>query len=204
MIDAIMAHSKLSKPEAKKLALEALEAVALPSEVMKMYPHELSGGMKQRVCIAMAITLKPTFIVADEPVTALDVIVQRSVLENIAELRDKFGITVLLIAHDMAVHAEVVDNLAIMYAGKIVEIGSAYDVFGKPLHPYTQGLIDSIPSIGKESIRGIPGLSPSPLSWPPGCRFHPRCPHAMEICRREEPVLREIKNGRWVACHLYR
>lgn len=203
MIDAIRAHSELSKDEAQKLSVEALEAVKLPSKVMRMYPHELSGGMKQRACIAMAMTLKPIFVVADEPVTALDVTTQRTVLENIAELRDKFGVTVLLIAHDMAVHAEIVDRLAIMYAGKIVEIGSVYDVFDEPLHPYSKGLIASIPSIEKKSIKGIPGLSPSPLSWPPGCRFHPRCPHTMEVCKREDPILREIKDERCVACHLY-
>jgi len=201
MIDVIRAHSELSKDEARKLSIEALDSVGLPSKVLGMYPHELSGGMKQRVCIATAMTLKPIFVVADEPVTALDVTIQRMVLESIAELRKKYGVTILLIAHDMAVHAEIDDRLAIMYAGKIMEVGSVYDIFDEPVHPYTKALLDSVPSIEKKSIEsGIPGLAPSPLSWPSGCRFHPRCPHARAACSQAESLLREIEDGHFVAC----
>jgi len=203
MIDAITAHSQMSKIEARGMSTEALKTVGLSTKVLGMYPHELSGGMKQRVCIAMSVTLKPLFVVADEPVTALDVTTQRIVLESIAELRDKFGVTIMLIAHDMAVQAEMVDKLAIMYAGKIMEIGSVHEVFEDPFHPYTKCLIASIPSMEKTSIKGIPGIAPSPLYWPPGCRFHPRCPQAKEICGKNEPQLCEIKNGRLVACHLF-
>ena len=203
IVDAITAHTELPKEEAKRKVPAMLEAVNLPSKVARMYPHELSGGMKQRAIIAMAMVLRPSLVVADEPVTALDVIVQRITLESIAELKDKFGATVILIAHDMAVHAELVDRLAIMYAGKIVEIGSVYDVFTDPLHPYTRSLIAAIPSLEKRSVTGIPGLPPSPLKWPPGCRFHPRCPLAMEVCSREEPILRGVGRGRHIACHLY-
>jgi len=204
MLDAITAHSDLSKEEALNFASDMLKAVGLPEEVLEMYPHELSGGMKQRVIIATAVALKPNLVVADEPVTALDVVMQRAVLESIANLRDEFGVSVLFIAHDMAAHAEIVDRLAIMYAGKIVEIGTVYDIFQDPVHPYTKGLIAAIPSIGKKIVKSIPGLAPSPLMWPPGCRFHPRCPYAMDTCKKEEPTLKEISSGHFVACHLYR
>ena len=163
MLDAITAHSDLSKEEALNFASDMLKAVGLPEEVLEMYPHELSGGMKQRVIIATAVALKPNLVVADEPVTALDVVMQRAVLESIANLRDEFGVSVLFIAHDMAAHAEIVDRLAIMYAGKIVEIGTVYDIFQDPVHPYTKGLIAAIPSIGKKIVKSIPGLAPSPL-----------------------------------------
>ena len=150
----------------------------------------------------MAILLKPSLVVADEPVTALDVVVQKSILQSIANLRDKYGITVIFVAHDLAAHAEIVDKLAIMYAGKIAEIGSVYDVFLDPLHPYTKLLVKAIPSIEKKVVKGIPGLAPSPLNWPSGCRFHPRCPQAMPICSKEQPPLKEVSQGRYVACHL--
>jgi len=203
MLDAILAHTDMSKEEALELALSSLENLGLPIEVTKMYPHELSGGMKQRVIIAMAIALKPSLVVADEPVTALDVVSQKMVLQSIAELRDKFKMSVIFVAHDMAAHAQVVDRLAIMYAGKIAEIGSVHDVFKDPLHPYTRGLIEAIPSLEREPVKSIPGLAPSPLNWPPGCRFHPRCPFAMPICSKKEPPLREITPGRYVACYLF-
>jgi len=204
MVDSITAHSKMSKEEAKEISISRLKEVGLPEDVAGMYPHELSGGMKQRVIIATAILLKPSLIVADEPVTALDVVVQKGVLQSIASLRDKHGITVIFVAHDLAAHAEVVDRLVIMYAGKIAEIGSVYEVFKDPLHPYSKLLVAAIPSIDKENVKGIPGLAPSPLNWPPGCRFHPRCPYAMPICSREEPSFREVEPGRQAACHILR
>jgi len=200
--DAIEEHTEVSKGEITQLIQEALKAFDLSEKVAQMYPHELSGGMKQRVCIAMAMILNPRLVVADEPVTALDVTTQRIVLQSISALRDRFDAAVLLIAHDMAVHAEMVDRLSIMYAGKIVEIGSVYDIFTDPLHPYTRGLVEAIPSLEQKRVKGIPGLHPSPLAWPPGCRFHTRCPVAVQACSTEEPILREVKNGRHLACHL--
>jgi len=204
MVDAITSHSDIPKEEAREMAIARLKEVGLPVEVARMYPHELSGGMKQRVIIGTAILLKPSLVVADEPVTALDVVVQKGVLQSIANLRDNYGIAVIFVAHDLAAHAEIVDRLAIMYAGKIAEIGSVYSTFEDPLHPYTKLLVAAIPSIEKEVVEGIPGLAPSPLNWPPGCRFHPRCPHAMPICSTEEPPLEEVRKDRYVACHLYR
>ncbi len=204
MIDAILDHEDMPKEEARKLALEALEYVGLPKEVAKMYPHELSGGMKQRVIIATALTLKPDLLIADEPITALDVVMLRMVLETLRKLRDEHGMTIIMVAHDMAAHAELVDRLIVMYAGKIVEIGNIEDIFQDPLHPYVKGLIESIPAIGKKELKGIPGLHPSPLNPPPGCRFHPRCPFARDICKKEEPPLIHVGSGRYVACHLYR
>lgn len=203
MIDAILDHGDMDEDEARDLALSMLKEVGLPIEVAKMYPHELSGGMKQRVIIATAIALKPKLVIADEPTTALDVIVQKGVLQLLKRLRDEYNMTVIVVSHDMAAHAQIADRIAIMYAGKIVEIGSIYDIFEDPLHPYTKGLISAVPSIGKEYVKGIPGLAPSPLNWPSGCRFHPRCNYAMDICSKIEPDLKEVKLGRWVACHLY-
>jgi peptide/nickel transport system ATP-binding protein len=204
MIDAITSHTDTPKEEAREMAIARLKEVGLPVEVARMYPHELSGGMKQRVIIGTAILLKPSLVVADEPVTALDVVVQRGVLQSIANLRDNYGITVIFVAHDLAAHAEIVDRLVIMYAGEIAEIGSVYDVFEDPLHPYSKLLVAAIPSIEKDVVEGIPGLAPSPLNWPTGCRFHPRCPSVMPICSEEDPPLEEMKQGRHVACHLFR
>ena len=204
VVDAILDHSDVSRDEAVELAKKVLTELGLPEEVLNMYPHELSGGMKQRVIIASAYALRPELIIADEPVTALDVVSLREVMQTLAELRDKYGVTIIFVAHDMAVHAEVDERIAIMYAGKLVEIGDIYKIFEDPLHPYTRGLIESIPSIKeKRIIKGIPGIAPSPLNWPPGCRFHPRCPHANEMCKSKIPELREVEQGRFVACHLY-
>ena len=204
MVDAITSHTDTPKEKAREMAIARLKEVGLPVEVARMYPHELSGGMKQRVVIATSILLKPSIVVADEPVTALDVVVQKGVLQSIANLRDNYGITIIFVAHDLAAHAEIVDRLAIMYAGEIAEIGSVYDIFEDPLHPYSKLLVAAIPSIEKDVVQGIPGLAPSPLNWPTGCRFHPRCPYAMSICSTEDPPLEETKKGRHVACHLYK
>ncbi len=205
IIDAITFHSDLSREAARERTMEVLRMVGLPERVARSYPHELSGGMKQRAIIAMAMTLQPQLVVADEPTTALDVNVQRAILEAIADIREQTGATVLFVSHDMGVHAELVDRLAIMYAGKVVEVASVYEVFDHPLHPYSQRLIASIPTLGGTRVRleGIPGLAPSPLAWPAGCRFHPRCSRAMEVCRQVEPPLIEAAPGRQVACHLY-
>jgi peptide/nickel transport system ATP-binding protein len=205
LADAIVSHDPMRLSQAKVRAAELLATVGLAPEVAHMYPHELSGGMKQRAIIATAMGLQPQLVVADEPTTALDVNIQRVILQAIADLKENYGMSVLLVSHDMAVHAELVDRLAIMYAGKVVEIADVRSAFHSPLHPYSQALISSIPSLEQERKRidGLHGLSPSPLDWPVGCRFHPRCPHAMDICKAKSPLLQEIEPDRLVACHLY-
>jgi len=206
MMDVMTTHAAMTKEVARERAAELLRMVGLPSRrAARAYPHELSGGMKQRVIIAMSMLLNPELVVADEPTTALDVNVQRAILEMIADIKVQTGATVIFVSHDMAVHAELVDRLAIMYAGEVVEIGSVYAIFEKPQHPYSQRLIASIPSLGGERTRleSIPGMAPSPLQWPVGCRFHPRCPLAMDVCRQVAPPLVEIMPSHQVACHLY-
>jgi peptide/nickel transport system ATP-binding protein len=183
---------------------EVLQSVEMQIGVMDSYPHELSGGMKQRVCIAMAILLNPKVIIADEPTSALDVVVQRQVMETLRRVQEALGAAVILVGHDMGLMAQFVDRIGVMYGGKLAEVGPVRDIFKDPLHPYTQLLIKSLPNLeSKEDFRGIPGLTPSLLAPPPGCMFHPRCPHAMERCSVDVPVLTEIKSDRWVSCHLY-
>ncbi len=208
--DVIRAHSDRSTQEIRDIVPELLRQVGLEPHVAKMYPHELSGGMKQRVIIAMAVALNSDLVVADEPTTALDVHIQRVVIQTLGALRDNFGMTVILVTHDMAVHAELADRVAVMYAGSIVEVGDVRQIFKDPKHPYTKGLIGSIPRIGGERRRlsGIQGNTPSPTNWPSGCRFHPRCPYVMDVCPREVPRLLPIRDGQarqkpLVACHLY-
>jgi peptide/nickel transport system ATP-binding protein len=194
----------MSKQDARARVAELLEIVGLSPEVAKLYPHELSGGMKQRVVIAASVALKPRLIVADEPTTALDVTIQKLVLQTLKRVKRTLGCTIMIVSHDMPVHAQIADRLVIMYAGRVMEIGSIHDLFRDALHPYSQGLISTIPSIEKERtvLQGIPGASPSPLEWPGGCRFHPRCNQAIPICAHEEPDLIEVKPGRFAACHL--
>jgi len=205
IVDTILAHSSFTRQQAKKHVSELLEVVGLSPEIARLYPHELSGGMKQRVIIAAAIALKPKLVIADEPTTALDVTIQKMVLQTLVRIKKQLNCTIIVVSHDMPVHAQISDRLVIMYAGKVMEIGPVNDIFGNPLHPYTQGLIATIPSITRERkrLRGIPGTSPSPSEWPSGCRFHPRCERVMEVCQQEEPKLREVSPGRFVACHLY-
>jgi peptide/nickel transport system ATP-binding protein len=181
-----------------------LASVDLGADIMEAYPHELSGGMKQRVCIAMGILLSPKVIVADEPTSALDVVVQRQVMETLGRVQKELGAAVILVGHDMGLMAQFVDRVGVMYGGKLVEVGPVRDIFKDPLHPYTQLLIGSLPTLNsKEIFKGIPGLTPSLLTPPPGCMFHPRCPKVMQHCSVEIPPLQEIRPGRWVACHLY-
>ena len=213
--DAIIEHTHMPKSMAHEKMSERLAMVGLPPSVARMYPHQLSGGMKQRVTIAASVTLSPDLLVADEPTTALDVNVQRAILQELKDIREKLGLTVVYVSHDMAVHAELADRMGIMYAGAMMEVGTTTQIFKNPLHPYTQGLIRSIPDIKKprQRVEGIPGLAPSPLNWPVGCRFHPRCPLAKEICQAVEPKLTTVKpqhvsagqsaEGRLVACHIY-
>ncbi|MBS7648274.1 ABC transporter ATP-binding protein [Candidatus Bathyarchaeota archaeon] len=203
MIDVILDHSNMKKEEARQLIMQLLQEVGLSAKVAEMYPHELSGGMKQRVIIAMAIALKPTLIIADEPTTALDVVVQKGILQLLRTLKDKYHMSVIIVSHSMAAHAQVGDRVAIMYAGKVVEVGSVYELFEDPLHPYSKGLITAVPSLERKMVKGIPGLAPSPLDWPKGCRFHPRCPFVMDVCKEIEPPIKSTQPGRLVACHLH-
>ena len=203
--DAVVAHEGSGgRAAAKARIIELLGMVGLPARVYNMYPHELSGGMKQRVCIAMAIVLQPQVIIADEPTSALDVVVQRVVTQTLIKVQERLGAALIIIGHDMGLLAQLVDRLAVMYAGKVAEVSPAEDIYKDPLHPYTQLLIGAIPSVKeKKRLEGIPGLPPALLEPPSGCIFHPRCPHATEQCSREVPEYREVKPGRMVACHLF-
>jgi peptide/nickel transport system ATP-binding protein len=177
--------------------------VGLGPEVAGMFPHQLSGGMKQRACIAIAMSLSPRVIVADEPTSALDVVVQKQVMDTLARAQADLGASVILVGHDMGLMAQFVDRLGVMYAGRLVEISPVRDVFTAPLHPYTRMLIASLPSLERKGIfQGIPGLPPPLRALPAGCAFHPRCPLAVERCRAEVPALREARPGGWAACHL--
>ncbi len=181
-----------------------LAQVGLSPQVANMFPHELSGGMKQRVCIAMAISLRPRVIIADEPTSALDVVVQRQVMETLLHVQSELGETaVILVGHDMGLMAQFTSAVGVMYAGKVVELGRVRDIFKDPVHPYTRLLISTLPSLAARGVfKGIPGLPPSLLHPPPGCPFHPRCPQALPRCASEAPVFREVAAGRWTACHL--
>ncbi len=203
LTDGILAHSDASKKEARSAALAGLHSVGMPPEVAEMYPHELSGGMSQRVAISMSTSMKPSLILADEPITALDVIMQRLNLQTIADLRDEHGITIMMVAHDMACHAEICDRICVMYGGRMMEIAETTLLFSDPLHPYTHGLLKAVPSIKRRESESIEGIAPSPLNWPSGCRFHPRCPRRMEVCVDTVPPMREVRPGRFVACHLF-
>ena len=182
---------------------ELLEWVGLRPEVADMFPHQLSGGMKQRVCIAIAISLRPKVIIADEPTSALDVVVQRQVMETLRKVQEDLGASVILIGHDMGLMAQFADRLGVMYAGRLIEVGSVRDIFSKPQHPYSQLLMASLPSLDeKGEYQGIPGFPPSLLERPSGCTFHPRCPHATDRCTMEDPVLMSLQPNHWAACHL--
>jgi len=190
--------------EAKKRTVKLLEELGIPDpeRVFDMYPHELSGGMQQRAVIAMAIACNPILLVADEPTTSLDVTIQARILELIKELKRRFDTTVLFITHDLGVTAEMCDRVAVMYAGNIVELADVIEIFRNPLHPYTKGLMESIPQPGKE-YKTIKGSVPNLINPPPGCRFHTRCDFKMDICSKKRPNLIEVKKDHYVACHLY-
>ncbi|MGH2934263.1 MAG: ABC transporter ATP-binding protein [Gaiellaceae bacterium] len=210
-VDMMQAHERISRRRALVRAGALLERVGLDRRQVRSYPHELSGGMRQRVIIAMALALSPELIILDEPTTALDVVVQREILQEVEALKQDFGFAVLFITHDLSLLMEFADRIAIMYAGEIVETAAASTLAKSPLHPYTQGLLDSFPPLtgARTRLTGIPGAPPDLREPPSGCRFHPRCPH----CRPEDaalylrqtterPRLRELEPGHWVACHL--
>ncbi len=203
--EAILAHEEMSKDDALARAEELLDLVGVGRQRVRSYPHELSGGQRQRVMIAMALALNPPVVIADEPTTALDVVVQAQILNLFKELRSKFNMSLIFITHDLTTMFELVDRIAIMYAGKIVEIGPTDKIVNDPLHPYTELLVRAVPRIGvgeKGKFEYIPGSPPNLLEPPPGCRFHPRCPKRFEPCDKEEPELVEVEEGRFVACHL--
>ena len=201
--DALAEHRlPLTRGEEERRIAALLAEVGLPESVARMYPHELSGGMKQRACIAIAICLRPKVIIADEPTSALDVVVQRQVMATLARVQQELGAAVILVGHDMGLMAQFVDRLAIMYAGRLVEVAPVAEIITRPRHPYTRALIASLPSLDtRGGLAGIPGLAPLLRDLPDGCAFHPRCTMAMGRCRTEKPKLRDI-GGSQVACHL--
>jgi peptide/nickel transport system ATP-binding protein len=208
--EAIRLHEGLGRRAAMAKTVDMLKLVhmANPERRVKEYPHQLSGGMRQRIMIAMALSCNPKLLIADEPTTALDVTIQAQILDLLNELKSKIGMAVLLITHDMGVIAETAQRVMVMYAGKVVEEAPVKDLFKEPLHPYTQGLLRSIPRIDlaatkKQRLEAIPGVVPSLLNLPKGCKFEPRCPHAKPVCKDQEPVLKEVKPGHKVSCWLY-
>ncbi len=204
----LVVHGLATRKEAREIALEMLEKVGLtPSnEFYARLPHQLSGGQRQRVVIARAMALKPVFVVADEPVSMIDVSMRASILDLLQQFKREYNLTMLFITHDIGVGRIISDRIAVMYLGKIVEIGPTEQVINNPLHPYTQALIDAVPSIVRrkrmKKIR-ILGELPDPRNPPQGCRFHPRCPYVKDICRNKEPELIEVEKNHWVACHIY-
>lgn len=205
MIDAIVAHvPNLKRPELDARVQQLLKQVGLAPEVARRYPHELSGGMKQRAAMAIATSLSPKVIVADEPTSALDVVVQRQVMQTLGRLQDGIGAAVVLIGHDMGLIAQFADTVGVMYAGKVVEIGPVRQMIEAPKHPYTKLLVESLPGIEvKQALVGIPGLPPPLVNLPAGCSFNPRCPFAFDRCRSETPQLQEVAPSQAAACHLY-
>ena len=206
--EVIKEHWGLDKDGRRDRAIEVLRTVGLPQpeQRLKAYPHELSGGMRQRVMIAMALACEPKLLLADEPTTALDVTIQAQILALIRELRDRTGMALLLITHDLGVIAEMSDEMAVMYTGEIVEHGDAFKLFAEPKHPYTQGLLTSIPTVQTERtqrLNTIRGSVPHMLRLPQGCLFSPRCPHAMNVCVEDRPQIQRLDDGRLVRCHLY-
>lgn len=206
MTQGIMLHLNYSKQKARKYAIEMLESVGIPraESIMNEYPHQLSGGMNQRVMIAMAMSCEPELLIADEPTTALDVTIQAQILELMKKLREEQNTTIMMITHDLGVVSEICDRVIVMYAGKVVEQGPTREVFDNPKHPYTEGLIKSMPKIGlkQERLYAIPGQVPDPAKMPKGCKFASRCPYAMDICREEEPSLIKDEQLREHRCWL--
>ena len=205
MVDAVKSHVAGEPRSAiEDRCRQALRSVDLDPGVFRLYAHELSGGMKQRVCIAIGILLRPQVIIADEPTSALDVVTQRQVMETIDNVQKELNAAVILIGHDMGLMAQFVDKTAVMYAGRLVEVSTVREMFTEPKHPYAQALISSLPNLNNKGVfKGIPGLAPSLLRVPSGCAFHPRCPRAFDICSTTRPEATTLANGRTVTCHLF-
>lgn len=206
IMEAVMLHQHVDKKTARAKAEEMLKLVgmSMPEERLKNYPHELSGGMRQRVMIAMALCSNPSLLIADEPTTALDPTIQAQILELIGELQKKLGMSVLYITHDLGVVAELCHRVVVMYAGMVMEVAQTEDLFSKPAHPYTQGLMKAMPRMnsGGERLNSIEGVVPHITEMPKGCHFHPRCPYATELCRQSCPPMTDLGNGHQVRCHL--
>ncbi len=208
--EVVRVHTKRSRSEAWALAVAMLARVGIPDAAARaaQYPHELSGGMRQRVMIAMALVLEPALVIADEPTTALDVTIQAQILELLRELRERIGMAVLLITHDLGVVAEMASRVLVMYAGEVVEEAPVESLFAQPIHPYTEGLLAAVPSLAlasqttQERLRTIPGTVPPPTAWPSGCRFRDRCEHAWERCATDAPALVQVQPAHRVRCHL--
>ncbi len=204
IMEAILYHQKVGKEEARHKAIEMLGRVNIPSpeKTIDSYPHQLSGGMRQRAMIAMALSCQPRLLIADEPTTALDVTIQAQVLHLLREIQREMDMAVMLITHDLGVVSEIADRVAVMYAGRVVEYGSIESIVQAMRHPYTRGLINSIPGIEKrqERLPAIPGQVPDAMNLPVGCKFHPRCFLMIEECKKEEPPLFQVKEGHWSRC----
>ncbi|WP_456367532.1 ABC transporter ATP-binding protein [Thermococcus sp.] len=204
MIEPLIYHKGMDQEEALDRAQRYLELVGLDPEIVYRYPHELSGGMKQRVVIAMALLMEPSVVIADEPTTALDVIVQAQIINLMKRLKKELNLSMIFITHDLSILAEISDKVAIMYAGKIIEIGDSEKIYYEPAHPYTQKLLAAIPRLHEdvERLEFIPGQPPNLIEPPKGCRFHPRCPYVMDICMEQEPEMKEIDKDHYAACWL--
>ncbi|MGW3460772.1 ABC transporter ATP-binding protein [Streptomyces olivaceoviridis] len=206
--EMFVVHRGMSRKEARARAVELMERVRIPAAAQRVrdYPHQFSGGMRQRIMIAMALALEPALIIADEPTTALDVTVQAQVMDLLADLQREYRMGLILITHDLGVVADVADRIAVMYAGRIVETAPVHDLYKAPAHPYTRGLLDSIPRLDHKGrqLYAIKGLPPNLTHIPPGCSFHPRCPMARDVCRTDEPPLYEVSETRGSACHFWR
>ena len=205
-VETVRTHEKgVSAKEARQRAADLMDKLGIIAGRLRDYPHQLSGGMRQRVMIGLALALNSDLIIADEPTTSLDVLVEAQILELMKGLRRDFNLTMILITHNMGIVAELADRIAVMYAGKLAEVAEAVALYDKPLHPYTQGLLKSIPNISLEAqkLEIMSGSPPDLIEPPTGCRFHPRCPHAMEKCTAIEPPMKEIENGHRAACWLY-
>ncbi|MCH0540099.1 ABC transporter ATP-binding protein [Streptomyces sp. MUM 203J] len=206
--EMFVVHRGMSRKDAREKAVELMDRVRIPAarERVGQYPHQFSGGMRQRIMIAMAMALEPALIIADEPTTALDVTVQAQVMELLAELQRELRMGLILITHDLGVVADVADRIAVMYAGRIVETAPVHDIYKAPAHPYTQGLLDSIPRLDQKGreLYAIKGLPPNLMAIPPGCAFHPRCPRARDLCHTDVPPLYEVSLTRASACHFWR
>jgi oligopeptide transport system ATP-binding protein len=209
MTEVLVEHKGTGEAEARRRAIEMLDRVGIPSagERVDLYPHEFSGGMRQRVMIAMALLCEPDLLIADEPTTALDVTIQAQILDLMADLKRDFNTAIIMITHDLGVVAGLCDRVMVMYAGRVVETGGVRDIFYRPQHPYSLGLLNSMPRLdeaGASRLSTIPGQPPNLQALPPGCAYQERCPYAFEACRRDEPVLHAIGEGRAKACHLER
>ncbi len=209
IMEAILLHQKVNRVEARERAIEMLDRVGMPkpSQTVDSYPHQLSGGMRQRAMIAMALSCNPSLLIADEPTTALDVTTEAQILELMGDLQHELGMAIMYITHNLGVIAEMAEDVVVMYLGKIVERADVVSLFHDPLHPYTQALLKSIPKIGRRSrqrLASIEGMVPDPYLLPEGCLFHPRCPEYMEgVCDQQEPRLLEVKKGHWASCLLF-